>query len=233
MKDFSKLKQDVYKANMDLMASGLVLLTWGNVSAYDEEAGVVVIKPSGVNYASMTADDMVVVDLAGNTIEGKLNPSSDTPTHIELYKAFAGVKAVVHTHSKWATSFAQARRDIPCLGTTHADNFYGTIPCTRCMTDEEINTEYEKETGAVIIRTFKEREIEPLDIGAVIVANHGPFAWGASLTKALENAMVMEYSAEMAYITKQLNPDANMPKTLLDKHFLRKHGKNAYYGQNK
>jgi L-ribulose-5-phosphate 4-epimerase len=226
-----KLKEDVLKANLDLVTYGLVLLTWGNVSAYDQETGYVVIKPSGVSYETMSADDMVVVDLKGNRIEGTLNPSSDTPTHIELYKAFKGVKAVVHTHSKWATSWAQANRDIPALGTTHADNFYGDIPCTRRMTEDEIKGAYEKETGNVIIQTFNERKIDPLQVSAVIVANHGPFSWGTSCAKAVENAVVMEYTAEMAYIATKLNPEADLQQTLLDKHFLRKHGKNAYYGQ--
>jgi L-ribulose-5-phosphate 4-epimerase len=226
-----KLKEDVLKANLDLVTYGLVLLTWGNVSAYDQETGYVVIKPSGVSYDMMKADDMVVVDLKGNRIEGTLNPSSDTPTHIELYKAFKGVKAVVHTHSKWATSWAQANRDIPALGTTHADNFYGDIPCTRRMTEDEIKGAYEKETGNVIIQTFNERKIDPLQVSAVIVANHGPFSWGTSCAKAVENAVVMEYTAEMAYIATKLNPEADLQQTLLDKHFLRKHGKNAYYGQ--
>lgn len=226
-----KLKEEVLKANLDLVTYGLVLLTWGNVSAYDEDTGYVVIKPSGVSYDTMTADDMVVVDLDGNRIEGTLNPSSDTPTHVELYKAFKGVKAVVHTHSKWATSWAQANMDIPALGTTHADNFYGSIPCTRRMTDEEIGGAYERETGSVIIQTFEERSIDPLQVSAVIVANHGPFSWGTSCTKAVENAVVMEYTAEMAYISTKLNPKTDIQQTLLDKHFLRKHGKNAYYGQ--
>lgn len=160
-----------------------------------------------------------------------LNPSSDTPTHIELYKAFKGVKAVTHTHSKWATSWAQANMDIPALGTTHADNFYGDIPCTRRMTKKEIRGEYEKETGSVIIQTFRERGIDPLQVGAVVVANHGPFSWGGSCAKAVENAVVMEYAAEMAYVTMRLNVDADIQQTLLGKHFLRKHGKDAYYGQ--
>lgn len=226
-----KFKQEVLKANIDLVKYGLVLLTWGNVSAYDEETGYVVIKPSGVSYDTMTADDMVVVDLDGNRIEGSLNPSSDTPTHVELYKAFKGVKAVVHTHSKWATSWAQANMDIPALGTTHADNFYGSIPCTRRMKDAEIRDAYEKNTGSVIIDTFRNRGIDPLMVGAVIVANHGPFSWGTSCVKAVENAVVMEYVAEMAAISTGLNPKADMQQELLDKHFLRKHGKNAYYGQ--
>jgi len=233
MSDLTKLKQDVYQANMDLAASGLVLLTWGNVSAFEPETGYVVIKPSGISYDTMKSEDMVVVDLHGSKIEGELNPSSDMPTHLEIYKAFEGVGAVVHTHSKWATSFAQARQDIPCLGTTHADNFYGDIPCTRPMSDDEIKTEYERNTGTVIIETFEKRKIEPLDVSAVIVANHGPFSWGASLSKAIENALVMEYAAEMAFNALHISAKTDMPQTLIDKHFLRKHGKNAYYGQNK
>jgi len=227
------VRKEVLKANLDLVKLGLVLFTWGNVSMFDEETGLVVIKPSGVSYDTMTADDMVVVDLDGKRIEGNLNPSSDTPTHVELYKAFKGIKAVVHTHSKWATSWAQACRSIPALGTTHADNFYGDIPCTRGMTEAEIKSDYEKNTGLVIIETFKNKGIDPLNVNAVIVANHGPFSWGTSSGKAVENAAVMEYAAEMAYVSKQLNPEAYIPKALLDKHFLRKHGKNAYYGQGK
>lgn len=225
------LKQEVLKANLDLVKHGLVLLTWGNVSAYDEENGLVVIKPSGVSYDTMKAQDMVVVDLDGKRVEGTLNPSSDTPTHVELYKAFAGVKAVVHTHSRWATSWAQACLDVPALGTTHADNFYGDIPCTSRLSDDQIQGEYEKETGMVIIQEFAKRKLPPLDVCAVIVANHGPFSWGTSCAKAVENAVVMEYAAEMAYVTLQLHPEADMQQTLLDKHYLRKHGKGAYYGQ--
>jgi len=225
------LKREVLKANLDLVRYGLVLLTWGNVSAYDEQTGLAVIKPSGVSYETMTADDMVVVDLEGSRVEGALKPSSDTPTHVEIYKAFKGVKAVAHTHSKWATSWAQANRDIPALGTTHADNFYGCIPCTRRMTEAEISGAYEKETGSVIIETFRQRGIDPLQVGAVIVANHGPFTWGESCAKAVENAVVLEYAAEMAYITTSLMPDADIQQALLDRHFFRKHGSNAYYGQ--
>ncbi len=226
-----KLKKEVFNANLDLVTNGLVLLTWGNVSGYDEETGYVVIKPSGVNYKTMKTEDMVVVDLKGNKIEGVLNPSSDTPTHVEIYKAFKDVRAVVHTHSKWATGFAQARTDIPCLGTTHADNFYGDIPCTRKMTPEEIRGNYEKATGTVIIETFRKRNIDPLQVGAVIVANHGPFSWGGSCKNAVENSIVMEYAAEMAFIAQKTNPNTDIQKELIDKHFLRKHGKNAYYGQ--
>ncbi len=225
------VKKEALRANLELVNRGLVLFTWGNVSVLDEETGLVVIKPSGVAYEKMTEKDMVVVGLDGRVVEGTYNPSSDTPTHIELYKAFSGVRSVVHTHSKWATSWAQAKSSIPALGTTHADNFFGDIPCTRALTDEEIRGEYEKNTGLVIAETFREKAIDPLQMGAVLVANHGPFAWGATYGKALENASVMEYAAEMAYITTRLRPEASMPKTLLQKHFLRKHGKSAYYGQ--
>ncbi len=226
-----EIKQSVLKANLDLVKFGLVLFTWGNVSIYDESKDLIVIKPSGVPYEVMTANDMVVLDMGGKIIEGSLNPSSDAPTHIELYKNFKGIKSVVHTHSKWATSWAQACRCIPALGTTHADSFYGGIPCTRSMTEEEINYGYEKNTGAVIVETFKKEGINPLDVETVIVANHGPFSWGSSSGKAVENAVVTEYVAEMAFISTQLNQDASIPKVLLDKHFLRKHGKDAYYGQ--
>jgi len=224
------VKKETLRANLELVKRGLVLFTWGNVSILDED-GFVVIKPSGVAYENMTENDMVVVDLNGRVVEGRYKPSSDTPTHIELYKAFPGVHSVVHTHSKWATIWAQAKSGIPALGTTHADNFYGEIPCTRALTDEEIQGEYEKNTGLVIVETFRRKEIDPLEVGAVLVANHGPFAWGATSGKAVENAAVMEYVAEMAYITTRLNPKAAMPKMLLQKHFLRKHGDSAYYGQ--
>jgi Ribulose-5-phosphate 4-epimerase and related epimerases and aldolases len=225
------LKLQVLNANLDLVKYGLVLFTWGNASAYDDETGFLVIKPSGLPYYEMSPGDMVVVDLDGKKVEGGLNPSSDTPTHIEIYKAFPGVKSVVHTHSKWATSWAQSGKDIPCLGTTHADNFYDDIPCTRRMTKNEIRGEYEKETGLVITETFRERKMDPMNMGAVIVANHGPFSWGESCNKAVENAVVMEYVAEMAYISLRLDPEADIQEVLLEKHFMRKHGKNAYYGQ--
>jgi L-ribulose-5-phosphate 4-epimerase len=227
-----EMKREALKANLDLVKHGLVLFTWGNLSMFDEGRELVVIKPSGVPYDAMTSDDMVVVDMDGKTIEGSLNPSSDTPTHIELYKAFKGIKSIVHTHSKWATAWAQACRSIPALGTTHADNFFGDIPCTRGMTKEEIKGDYEKNTGRVIVETFTQKGIDPLDISAVLVANHGPFSWGISSGKAVENAAVMEYAAEMAYVSLKINPDACLPKPLLDKHFLRKHGKTAYYGQD-
>ena len=228
-----KLKEEVFKANLMLPKHGLVTFTWGNVSAIDRESGLVVIKPSGVSYEEMCADDMVVVDVnTGKVIEGKWNPSSDTPTHLELYKAFSDIGAVVHTHSRWATSFAQAGKEIRALGTTHADYFYGTIPCTREMTKEEIEGEYEKETGTVIIEAFKGKN--PVEIPAVLVKNHGPFTWGKDASWAVHNAVVLEEVAQMAYRAEYLNPDvATISQDLLDKHYLRKHGKNAYYGQNK
>ena len=224
------LKEKVLKANLDLPKHGLVTFTWGNVSAIDRESGLVVIKPSGVDYEGMTAEDMVVVDLDGKVIEGKWKPSSDTATHLTLYKAFPNIGGIVHTHSKWATSFAQAGVGIPPLGTTHADYFYGEIPCTRKMTAEEIAGEYEKETGKVIVETFN--NLSPDDIPAVLVNSHGPFCWGTDADNAVHNAVVLEQLAFMALQTKILNPDAtNMQQELLDKHYLRKHGKNAYYGQ--
>ena len=223
------IKKRVYEANMSLKNSGLVILTWGNVSEIDREKGYIVIKPSGVNYDTMTADDMVVVDMNGKVVEGNLNPSSDLATHIELYKAFPEIGAVTHTHSRWATVFSQAGVSIKPLGTTHADTFYGTIPVTRKLTAQEIAGEYEKETGKIIVETFK--NINPMDMPAVLVNSHGPFTWGKNAKKAVENSMVLEEVALMALGTMQLNPEANMQNELLDKHYLRKHGKNAYYGQ--
>lgn len=224
-----QLKAEVCKANLDLVKYNLVVFTWGNVSAIDRETNLVVIKPSGVSYDTMTADDMVVVDLNGNIVEGKLNPSSDTPTHLELYKAHPEIGGVVHTHSRWATVFAQAGMDIPALGTTHGDDFYGAIPCTRKMTPAEIAGEYEKETGTVILETIGENAA---DIPAVLVHFHGPFAWGKTAADAVHNAVVLEEVAFMAWHTMMLNPNhGTMQQELLDKHFLRKHGKNAYYGQ--
>ena len=208
---------------------GLVTFTWGNVSAVDRESGLVVIKPSGVDYETMKPEDMVVVDLDGNRVEGKLKPSSDTPTHIELYKAFDNIGGIVHTHSRWATIFAQAGRGINAYGTTHGDYFYGEIPVTRLMIPEEIAGEYEKETGNVIIETFKDKD--PDMIPAVLVNSHGPFAWGKDAAEAVHNAVVLEETAMMAYYTESLGKTAPMQQELLDKHFLRKHGKNAYYGQ--
>lgn len=222
------LKEKVCEANLELVKLGLVLFTWGNVSAIDRESGLIVIKPSGVSYDTMTADDMVVVDLNGKTVEGKYRPSSDTPTHIELYKAF-DIGAVVHTHSKWATIWSQAGKAVPPLGTTHADGFYGGIPVTRPMTEQEIKGEYEKETGKVIIERFKNTDAG--NIPGVLVSSHGPFTWGGTPKKAVENSAVLEYICEMAYYTLEINKQAEMPQALLDKHFLRKHGKDAYYGQ--
>ena len=225
-----ELKKRVFEANLALPRHGLVTFTWGNVSGIDRESGLVVIKPSGVEYDVMTADDMVVIDLEGNKVEGRWKPSSDTPTHLELYKAFPNIGGIVHTHSRWATSWAQAGRDIPAYGTTHGDYFYGAVPCTRKMTAAEIAGEYEKETGTVIIEAF--RNIEADDIPAVLVNSHGPFCWGKDPDNAVHNAVVLEELAFMAFHTEALSPKVGvMQQELLDKHYLRKHGKNAYYGQ--
>lgn len=229
-----KLKEEVYKANIELPAKGLVLFTWGNVSAIDREKNLVVIKPSGVEYDKLKPEDMVVVNLDGKVVEGNLNPSSDTPTHIELYKKFSETGGIVHTHSTNATIWAQSGRDIPAYGTTHGDYFYGAIPCTRKMTPEEIAGEYEKETGTVIIETFEKRNINPKFVPAVIVHSHGPFTWGKDAAEAVHNSIVLEELAKMAMFTEQVNKDVKpMQQELLDKHFLRKHGENAYYGQKK
>lgn len=225
-----QLKKQVLEANLLLPKYGLVTFTWGNVSGIDRESGLVVIKPSGVPYEGMTEEDMVVVDLDGKRVEGKWKPSSDTPTHVELYKAFPALGGIVHTHSRWATTFAQAGLDIPAMGTTHGDYFYGDIPCTRKMTPQEIAGEYEKETGRVIIETFAGRS--PADIPGVTVHSHGPFAWGRDAMDAVHNAVVMEEVAFMDWHAMMINPAAGrMQQELLDKHYLRKHGKNAYYGQ--
>jgi L-ribulose-5-phosphate 4-epimerase len=225
------LKEQVLKANLELPQYGLVTFTWGNVSGYDKDSGLVVIKPSGVPYSEMTVDDLVVVDLEGNVVEGDKKPSSDTPTHLVLYKNFKDIGGVVHTHSPWATSWAQAGRALPALGTTHGDYFYGEIPCTRRMTEAEINGEYEKETGQVIVETFK--HLDPLMVPSVLVHSHAPFNWGKDPEEAVHNAVVLEEVAKMALRTYQINGDTkDMQQTLLDKHYLRKHGKNAYYGQN-
>jgi len=225
------LKKRVYEANLLLPKYGLITFTWGNVSEVDRKSGIMAIKPSGVEYDNMTVEDMVLVDIAtGETVEGKWNPSSDTPTHLELYRAFANIGGIVHTHSSWATSFAQSGVGIRPLGTTQGDYFYGEIPCTREMTPEEISGEYEKETGKVIIETFK--DIDPMTIPAVLVKSHGPFAWGKDAYDAVHNAVILEKIAYMNWGTLSLNPEiCNMQQELLDKHYLRKHGKNAYYGQ--
>ena len=228
-----KLKEEVLKANLLLPKHGLVTFTWGNVSGIDRETGLVVIKPSGVDYDGMSADDMVVVDLNGNRVEGKWKPSSDTATHVALYQAFPALGGIVHTHSRWATSFAQAGRGIPAFGTTQGDYFYGEIPCTRKMTPKEIAGEYELETGNVIIETFKSREVDPAQIPAVLVNSHGPFTWGTDAMNAVHNAVVLEEVAFMAFHAMALTPGLPpMQQELLDKHYLRKHGANAYYGQN-
>ena len=225
-----QLKKEVYEANMLLPKYGLITFPWVNVSGIDREKGLIVIKPSGVEYDVMKPEDMVVVDLDGKVVEGDLNPSSDTPTHIEFYKAFPNIGGVTHTHSTCATSFAQAGKGVHALGTTHGDYFYGEIPCTRKMTPEEIGGAYEKETGTVIIETFKDKS--PDDIPAVLVHNDGPFTWGKDADEAVYHAVVLEEVAFMNFHAKMLNPAAGpMPQVLLDKHYLRKHGANAYYGQ--
>ncbi len=225
-----ELKQVVLEANLQLPKYRLVTFTWGNVSGIDRERGLVVIKPSGVEYDKMTKDDMVVVDLEGNVVEGKLKPSSDTPTHLVLYKSFPYVGGIVHTHSPWATIWAQAGKGIPALGTTHADYFYGEIPCTRKMTEAEIKEAYELETGKVIVETFS--FLDPMKMPGVLVHGHGPFAWGNDPYNAVHNAVVLEEVAKMAARTCHLNPNVQpIAQSLLDRHYLRKHGANAYYGQ--
>lgn len=227
-----QLKEQVLAANLRLPEYGLVTFTWGNVSGIDREQGLLVIKPSGVEYAGMTAEDMVVVDLDCRVVEGKWNPSSDTATHVELYKAFPECGGIVHTHSRWAATFAQAGRGIAAMGTTQGDYFYGEIPCTRPMTAGEIGGEYEKETGRVIAETFEGRD--PMAIPAVLVYSHGPFAWGRTPEEAVHNAVVLEEAAFMNWHAMMLSPGLGpMQQSLLDKHYLRKHGKNAYYGQTK
>ena len=229
-----ELKQKVYEANMLLPKYGLVTFTWGNVSAIDRETGYFVIKPSGVDYEIMKPEDMVVMDLEGNRVEGRYKPSSDTPTHLELYKAFPDIGGIVHTHSQDASAWAQAGRDIPAYGTTHADYFYGPIPCTRTLTNSEIETDYEKNTGLVIAETFEKRSLNPVAVPGVNVFNHGPFAWGSDCFEAVHNAVVMEYVAKMALMTEQINPDIlPIGNAIADKHYSRKHGANAYYGQKK
>jgi len=227
-----ELKQQVWQANMDLQKHGLVVFTWGNASGIDRKKGLVVIKPSGVDYDQMQPEDMVVLDLEGNQVEGKLRPSSDTPTHLVLYRKFPAIGGVVHTHSTCATAWAQAGKSIPAFGTTHADYFYGEVPCTRSLTKEEIQGEYEEETGNVIVEKFE--QMNPIHVPGVLVTNHGPFSWGKDAHDAVYHAVVLEEVAKMALYTCSINPEIKaMDQTLLDKHFLRKHGKNAYYGQSK
>lgn len=228
------LKEKVLKANLDLVKNKLVLFTWGNVSQIDRESGLIVIKPSGVSYDDMKAEDMVVVDLNGKVVEGKLRPSSDTPTHIEFYKAFEGVGGVTHTHSTFATSWAQAGRDIPFYGTTHADYFYGDIPCARSLTQEEIEGEYEKNTGLAIIEKFQKDGLKPLEVPGVLIKSHGVFAFGKDADASVYNATVIEEVAKMAFLTESINPEVlRADSFMMEKHYQRKHGKNAYYGQKK
>ena len=228
-----ELKKQVYEANMQLPKHGLVTFTWGNVSGIDRELGLFVIKPSGVEYDKLTPDDMVVMDLMGNKEEGSLNPSSDTKTHMILYRRFPQIGGVVHTHRTWATSWAQAGRDIPCYGTTHADYIYGSIPCARNLTAQELQ-DYEENTGVLIADLFEDRGIEPMAVPGVLCKNHGPFTWGTDADNAVHNAVVLEEVAKMAALCELINPRAGeAPKCLQDKHYMRKHGPNAYYGQGK
>ncbi len=225
-----ELKAQVYDANMLLPKYSLVTFTWGNVSGIDREKGLFVIKPSGVEYDALRPENMVVVDMEGNVVEGSLRPSSDTPTHLEIYRAFPGINGVVHTHSRWATAWAQAGRDIPCYGTTHADYFYGSIPCTRDLEEKEIAGGYETNTGKVIAERF--RGLDPAAVPGVLCCHHGPFAWGKDALEAVHNAVVLENVAEMAYYCEKLGAAAGpVSRAQLDKHYYRKHGKNAYYGQ--
>ena len=223
------LKEQAYVANMRLGSSGLVTLTWGNASAFDATRGLMAIKPSGVAYTAMTLDDMVVLDIEGNMTDGALRPSSDTATHLEIYRTFPELGGIVHTHSRWATVWSQMSRPIPPLGTTHADHFSGEVPCTRALTEDEVNTAYEKATGAVIVETFA--QVNPLHVPAVLVAGHGPFTWGDCAQKAVDNAVALEEVAMMAWHTRMAQPDSALPPYIMNKHFSRKHGKNAYYGQ--
>jgi L-ribulose-5-phosphate 4-epimerase len=228
-KMLEELKKTVCQANLDLVRYGLVIFTWGNVSGIDRDNGWVVIKPSGTSYDDLNADDMVVLDLDGKPVEGKLKPSSDTPTHLHLYRKFDGIGGIVHTHSEWATSWAQARRPIPAYGTTHADYFYGAIPCTRPLTEAEVVVEYEHNTGVVIAEAFS--DIDPMAVPGVLVGQHGPFAWGKNPHEAVHNAKVMEEVAKMAFRNETLGNTKAIDPYLLDKHYMRKHGNDAYYGQ--
>lgn len=228
----NEMKERVFAANLALPEAGLVKLTWGNVSEINREAGLIVIKPSGVPYQTMKAQDMVVTDLNGDVLEEGMKPSSDLATHVELYKAFKEINSVVHTHSKHAVMWAQAGREIPAYGTTHADTFYGVVPCTRQLTSEEVTSAYEFETGKVIIETFKDGALDPLAVPGILVYGHGPFTWGQTPKKAVENSIVLDEIAEMACVTEAVNEAVRpIPQYLLDKHFFRKHGTNAYYGQ--
>lgn len=228
-----ELKEIVYEANMELPKRGLITYTWGNVSGFDKESGYFVIKPSGIDYNSMMPEDMVVMNLNGEKVEGKYKPSSDTPTHIELYKKYPDIGGIVHTHSSFATSWAQAGRDIPLYGTTHADYFYGEIPCVRSLTHDEINNEYEKNTGLAIIETLGKKGMNPLYTPGILCTNHGAFTWGKEPLEAVHNSVVLEEVAKMAYYTESINSNVKpAPKDIANKHFFRKHGENAYYGQN-
>jgi L-ribulose-5-phosphate 4-epimerase len=229
-----ELKERVFRANLDLVRHNLVIFTWGNVSGIDREKGLVVIKPSGVDYDSMKASDMVVVDLkTGETVEGELNPSSDTPTHLILYRTYPDIGGIVHTHSTYATAWAQAGKDIPNIGTTHSDYYHNDIPCTGDMTEKEIKGDYEQETGNVIVKRLNQGNINPMHTPGALVKNHGPFAWGKNPDNAVYNAVVMEQVAKMAYLSFAINPETSMNPLLVEKHFSRKHGPNAYYGQKK
>ena len=231
--EFETLRRQVYQANMQLPQYKLVTFTWGNVSQVDRDAGVFAIKPSGVEYETLRPEDIVVLDFSGNVVSGNLRPSSDTKTHLELYRAFQDIGGVVHTHSPYAVAWAQACQDIPCSGTTHADYFYGDIPCARALTSEEIDQDYEKNTGLTIVSTFQERALNPTYVPGVVCAYHGPFAWGKNADQAVYHAVVMEQVAKMAILTKQVcGRTVNAPTHYQDKHFMRKHGKHAYYGQN-
>lgn len=227
-----KLKQEVYEANLELVKQNLIKYTWGNVSGVDREKGLFVIKPSGVKYEELTVDDMVVCDMDGNVVEGKLSPSSDTKTHSEIYKNFPEVGGVVHTHSNWATIWAQACKDVPAYGTTHADTFYGSIPCARFLSKEEIDEDYERATGRLVVETFRERGINEMEVPGILLSGHGPFTWAKNASEAVYNAVVLEEVCKMSFYTEQLSPGiSSIPDRVLDKHYLRKHGKDAYYGQ--
>ncbi|WP_086350689.1 L-ribulose-5-phosphate 4-epimerase [Candidatus Enterococcus clewellii] len=226
------LKEEVFYANLELPKQGLIKYTWGNVSGIDREKGLFVIKPSGVDYETLKPADMVVCDLEGNVVEGAMNPSSDTPTHAVLYKKYSEIGGIVHTHSTWATIWAQAGLDVPAMGTTHADTFYGSVPCARFLTQEEIDNGYEKETGNVIIETFEKRRIDPMEVPGVLLHGHGPFTWGKTADSAVMNAVVLDEVCKMNLFARQLNHfSEELPQRILDKHYLRKHGKDAYYGQ--